>query len=184
MFNVTETSGLVNCSLYHNIASWGIAATNTTITPNSGTNLNNSFAIENIADNTAFIWNVKCYDTVGIGAGGESNRTLTINIWYSENASFKIDRAPIMTWTVPANLNTSLFGPLGFSQNIGVTDYALKEMNCTIYSDAALTNAVWSTSLNITGNAAYTKTSNVDTSSWGAGTYYEKCTVTDILVPG
>jgi len=177
-FNVTETFGLLNCSLYHNITSWSRVDTN--ITPQTG---NNSFIISNVPDDTTFIWNIKCYDTSQTASWGEENRTLTVNLWHVENVSFKIDRPPRISWYVPAELNTSVFNlSYGFNQNITVTDYALKEMNCTIYSDANLTKAVWSVSFNITGNTSYTKTSYVNTSGWEAGIYYEKCVVSDILV--
>jgi parallel beta-helix repeat protein len=181
VFNVTENLGLVNCSLYHNIISWGRNQTN--VTPQVGTN---SFIVNNIADDTTFKWNVECYDTAGSAGWGESNRTLTVNKWYAENVSFKIDRPPVITWYVPEELNTSIFNLTGegFNENVSVSDYALKEMNCTIYSDAALTKPVWSISINITGNTSYTKTSFVNVSLWKPGTYYEKCVVTDILVPG
>ncbi|MFH0831347.1 MAG: Ig-like domain-containing protein [archaeon] len=179
-FNVTETFGLLNCSLYHNITSWGIVETN--VTASSG---NNSFTVSNLADDTNFEWNIVCYDTRASKAwgNGSANRSISINLWYTENVSFKIDRPPVINWTTPSNLNESIFNrTYGFAQNVNVTDYALKEMNCTIYSDVNLTKAMWSVSLNITGYKDYVKTSLVNTSNWESGVYYEKCIVTDVPV--
>jgi nitrate reductase NapE component len=180
MFNVTEAFGTVNCSLYHNITGWGINETNETA--QSG---NNSFTLENIADDTAIAWNVRCTDSSGSTVWGNttSNRTLTINLWYSENVSFSLNTPPTISWVIPADLNTSVIDrTVGFSQNITTTDARLETLNCTIFSDANLTNQVFNYWVNISDNTTYTKTAFVNTTLWDPGTYYEKCEITDRLI--
>lgn len=75
-FAYTLNNGASVCELYTNISgTWQSTGTPNT-SPNNGIN---TFDVNSIADNTEFIWNVKCTNLDG-SAFASANRTLTIDI--------------------------------------------------------------------------------------------------------
>jgi hypothetical protein len=96
----------------------------------------------------------------------------------TSSSTITVGDLPTITWVTPANDNSSIFNG-SFQQNITFSDSSLHMLNCSIYSDAAMTIQVWSIQRNLTGNLTYTKNDTIDISTWTDGTYYENCTVTD-----
>ena len=85
---------------------------------------------------------------------------------------------PVIIWNVPKNDNSTVVNGT-IIHNITFEDENLYMVNCTIYNDSAMTNAVWSVQYNLTGNTTWTLTDEVNISNWTDGIYYENCTVTD-----
>jgi len=85
---------------------------------------------------------------------------------------------PEITWYMPADDNSTIVNGT-LIHNITFEDENLYMVNCTIYSDSAMTNPVWTVQYNLTGNTTWTLTDEVNISNWTDGIYYENCTVTD-----
>jgi len=101
---------------------------------------------------------------------------------FSNVKSFIINNLlPIIFWINPNNdINyVPIYRTSGFTQNISFSDDHLYQYNCTIYSDAAMTNPVWSVQTIIEGNTTYDESSIISTTTWH-GAYYENCSVSDI----
>jgi len=86
---------------------------------------------------------------------------------------------PVIIWNVPANDNSTIVNNGTLIHNITFEDQHLYMVNCTIYSDSAMTNPVWTVQYNLTGNTTWTLIDMVNVSNWTDGIYYENCTVTD-----
>lgn len=78
IFNVTDNGWIANCSLYTDLnGGWGITQTNYFVQQNYSV----AFELENIPDDTTFIWNVLCYDFAPIPNydWGNANKTVIVD---------------------------------------------------------------------------------------------------------
>lgn len=92
-WNVTSTNSLTNCSLWLN--STGAWSLNTTNTSTVSTTVTNGIT-QNITEGV-YLWNIQCCDNLGECS------------WASANYTFVIDTtSPIITWTLPANDNSTV----------------------------------------------------------------------------
>ena len=155
-FNVTDASyPTLNCSLYiDNVYNQSDAST--------PINTKTQFFVTLAEGN--YTWNVSCRNQEGIE--GQDSRAFQIDV-----------TSPDITWVIPKDDGSSIFND-SFSQNVSFNDSSLFQFECIIYSDSALTNAVWALSKNITG-PTYTKTDSVSISNLTDATYYERCSVSD-----
>ena len=156
-FNVTDASySSLNCSLYiDNVYNRSNAST--------PINTKTQFFVTLAEGN--YTWNVSCINAAGVS--GQDSRRFQIDV-----------TSPNITWIVPSNDNTSIFNNT-FSQNVSFNDSSLFQFECVIYSDSALTNAVWALSRNVTGNLSYVKTDSVSIANLTDRKYYERCSVSD-----
>ena len=155
-FNVTDASyPTLNCSLYiDNVYNQSDAST--------PINTKTQFFVTLAEGN--YTWNVSCRNQEGIE--GQDSRAFQIDV-----------TSPDITWVIPKDDGSSIFNDT-FIQNVTFNDSSLFQFECIIYSDSALTNAVWALSRNITGTS-YTKTDSVSVSNLTDSTYYERCSVSD-----
>lgn len=72
-YTPSDANGLSNCSLYLNSSGWTIDTTAYSVTNNIANIFSKTFA------ESAFLWNVKCFDPSGNSAFASANRTLKID---------------------------------------------------------------------------------------------------------
>lgn len=71
-----DNNNLVNISLYHNISgTWELNQTNSV----GGTSNSTIFTINNIPDETNFVWNCKAYNNASLSDFAPANRTINVN---------------------------------------------------------------------------------------------------------
>ena len=106
-FTTSDSSGLYNCSLHHNIS--GTFQFNKSINL-TGTSSNSNLSIQNIPDGTLFIWNVECYDDVSIPNKGFADNNYTLKI-DSVFPAVRLDSPSNNTWNGSGYSVTFMYTP-------------------------------------------------------------------------
>jgi len=119
--NVSDNGGFGNCSLFVNYSTGNVftAILNSTAITNN-TEINFSYRI-NRADN--YIWNIRCYDTSGNIAWGNSNLTLQVR---ANNATLNISAVNNLTLNAIINFSVLNFSYINIYKNYNTTNGSIE----------------------------------------------------------